>query len=197
MLAYTSLEYIDSVLNDSNGKAKATMKAQLLYIRIIIKHLKSIEATIENIKDFVIDGTIIKFEQFAPELEELARMQLLQIKKLENKYSYVFYPVWGKFVDKVRLKPDPSNPNIKTIHKYEKDFLMSDEIIELVGMKEKINYKNATELRLVFIMEQKATDKIYQSLSDVKIHFINWVKTNTHLVTEQTLKTAKGNRYNG
>lgn len=196
MLAYINLKFIDDTLNDTNGKARASTKAQILYIRTMINHFKHIKPKQENIKEFKVEGNILKFELFGPELKELERLRLIIIEQVGTHYTYIFLPVWGKYVDSIRIKPEP-DPNTRTINKYEKDLLLSIEIIELICMKERIGIENAKRLRNIFILEQKAIDKIYNSLQDVKLHFISWVKTNLHLITEEPTKIAKGNRYNG
>ena len=87
--------------------------------------------------------------------------------------------------------------NVKTIQRYELDLLASEQTIEFVAMKEQLTKDNAKKLLVLFIEEQKVTDKTYQNLQDAKKHFLAWVKTNQYIFNKKQPpgNLAKGNSY--
>jgi hypothetical protein len=189
MLKHISLSYIDNVLNDADGKALVSPIAQLLYIRMIINKFRNFN----ELGGFIETSKVISFQKYGAEMVELQKIGLLEIKKLEDEYHYLIKPHWEKYI----MPQTTDYSNVKTIQRYEIDLLASEQTIEFVAMKEQVSRENAKKLLVMFIEEQKVTDKTYQNLQDAKKHFLAWVKTNQYIFNKKQTpgNTAKGNLY--
>lgn len=182
MLKYINLWILDQVINDLPVKIHS--RSQILYIRALMNQWRDKEPTQGEIAPFVMPKEKIPYTLYTFEITELANAGLITI----SEFSYTFLNVWGKYMDKDQLpKINPQTyvglAPLFPIEKYEKDLIENNQTtIELLCMKNKITLAQAKFLVELFIKEQKATEKTYGSLTEVKKYLINWVNSNTDKV---------------
>jgi hypothetical protein len=193
MIKHLNFHFIDELLNDKDGKPKSSLRSQMLYIRIIIKHFRGIKPTIRNLAPFKITNADLPWVIWEEALEELQKLGLIAIDKTGTEYTYRFLNKWEDYIDKNRLEPKSAK---NTIDKFEFDIKTNEPTRQLMELRDNIKGKNADQVFEIFFAEQKAVDKEYKDLLDAKSHFLHWLKANRDMfMAPLTTNSAKGTSF--
>jgi hypothetical protein len=161
-------------------------KDKTLYINCLFGHFKDKEATVENLDSFVINIDSMKnYNTWKNNFENLHNAELIEV----TKHKITFFNFWCNFI----------NIDINTIEQdvyddeIEKKLLENRSMIDVVGMKNKLNIEQIKHLIKIFVVEQKAIDAKHRDEGEYAKHFIYWVKTNIDNLGDHKQSFVKSN----
>lgn len=173
MIDLITLNVVDQIFN-SCEKVKPLSK--LLYINCLTKKFKHLDATAENATSFEFSkNEIPKYLKWETNFIDLQLAGLVTI----THDGVVFNNTWGQLID--RTKFGDIQVGISTLNsafKFEEELVNNTSMLDVVGMKNKLNKNQVLSLIKIFVLEQDATQSMYRDLGDCSKHFIYWVNTN-------------------
>lgn len=187
MLRYLDLRFIDYSLNNTDGKALVGEKAQLLYVRMIIKHFRGMPVLPKSLSAFIITEKELPWSKWQKELTELTGIGLMEIVITNEVRTYKVVNKWMSFVNMAIFFG-----KYKTMEVYAGYLSENIELKKLVCTREDISEKQVSELISLFIDEQNVVKRIYKDEDDAVNHFSNWVKTNKGYLKDSAVRIAKG-----
>jgi hypothetical protein len=190
MLTVINLYTIDKIFNEeSTIKLKPLTK--MLYINCLMHHFKDKKPTVSSAVAFEIFINEIKeYDKFEKLFQELHKAGLITI----GLKSIVFNNVWGKHIDRSKL--DKVNPteyvagfSFKPALDFKKELLENESLVDLCGMRYKINKGQVMSLIELFIKEQGTFEKTYSNFSDCIRHFTMWAGKNLDRAPKEIVKS--------
>jgi len=185
MIDLITLNVVNQIFN-SCEKVKPLSK--LLYINCLTKKFKDLDATADNATSFeFLKNEIPKYNKWQTNFMEL---QIAGLVTVTND-AVVFNNTWGQLID--RTKFGGIQVGISTMNsalKFEQDLMNNTSMLDVIGMKNKLNKNQILSLIKIFVLEQDATQSMYRDLGDCSKHFIYWVNTNIDKI-EIVQDTAK------
>jgi hypothetical protein len=185
MIDLITLNVVDQIFN-SCEKVKPLSK--LLYINCLTKKFKDLDASAENATSFEFSKTEIpKYLKWETNFIDLKLAGLVTIT-IE---SVVFNNTWGQLIDRSKFGGlQVGISHMTPALNLENDLVNNTSMIDVVGMKNKLNKNQVLSLIKIFVLEQDATQSMYRDLGDCSKHFIYWVNTNIDKI-EIVQDTAK------
>lgn len=185
MIDLITLNVVDQIFN-SCEKVKPLSK--LLYINCLTKKFKELDATAENATSFeFLKNEIPKYNIWQTNFMDLQIAGLVTV----THDAVVFNNTWGQLID--RSKFGGIQVGISTMNsalKFEHELMNNTSMLDVIGMKNKLNKNQILSLIKIFVLEQDATQSMYRDLGDCSKHFIYWVNTNIDKI-EIVQDTAK------
>jgi hypothetical protein len=185
MIDLITLNVVNQIFN-SCEKVKPLSK--LLYINCLTKKFKELDATAENATSFeFLKNEIPKYNIWQTNFMDLQIAGLVTV----THDAVVFNNTWGQLID--RSKFGGIQVGISTMNsalKFEQDLMNNTSMLDVIGMKNKLNKNQILSLIKIFVLEQDATQSMYRDLGDCSKHFIYWVNTNIDKI-EIVQDTAK------
>lgn len=185
MIDLITLNVVDQIFN-SCEKVKPLSK--LLYINCLTKKFKDLDATAENATSFeFLKNEIPKYNKWQTNFMDLQIAGLVTV----THDAIVFNNTWGQLID--RSKFGGIQVGMSTMNsalKFEQDLMNNTSMLDVIGMKNKLNKNQVLSLIKIFVLEQDATQSMYRDLGDCSKHFIYWVNTNIDKI-EIVQDTAK------
>lgn len=185
MIDLITLNVVDQIFN-SCEKVKPLSK--LLYINCLTKKFKELDATAENATSFeFLKNEIPKYNIWQTNFMDLQIAGLVTV----THDAVVFNNTWGQLID--RSKFGGIQVGISTMNsalKFEHELMNNTSMLDVIGMKNKLNKNQVLSLIKIFVLEQDATQSMYRDLGDCSKHFIYWVNTNIDKI-EIVQDTAK------
>jgi hypothetical protein len=185
MIDLITLNVVNQIFN-SCEKVKPLSK--LLYINCLTKKFKELDATAENATSFeFLKNEIPKYNIWQTNFMDLQIAGLVTV----THDAVVFNNTWGQLID--RSKFGGIQVGISTMNsalKFEQDLMNNTSMLDVIGMKNKLNKNQILSLIKIFVLEQDATQSMYRDLGDCSKHFIYWVNTNKDKI-EIVQDTAK------
>jgi hypothetical protein len=173
MIDLITLNVVDQIFN-SCEKVKPLSK--LLYINCLTKKFKELDATAENATSFEFSkNEIPKYHKWETNFIDLQLAGLVTI----TIDTIVFNNTWGQLID--RSKFGGTKVGISTMNsalKFEEELVNNTSMLDVIGMKNKLNKNQVLSLIKIFVLEQDATQSMYRDLGECSKHFIYWVNTN-------------------
>ena len=161
-------------------------KDKTLYINCLFGHFKDKEATVENLDSFVIMiDTIKNYSTWKNNFENLHNAELIEV----TAHKVTFFNVWCNFIN---LEVNTTQEDLYD-DDIEKKLLENRSMIDVVGMKNKLNIEQIKQLIKIFVIEQKATDAKHRDEGEYAKHFIYWVKTNIDNLGDYKQSFVKSN----
>jgi hypothetical protein len=185
MIDLITLNVVNQIFN-SCEKVKPLSK--LLYINCLTKKFKELDATAENATSFeFLKNEIPKYNIWQTNFMDLQIAGLVTV----THDAVVFNNTWGQLID--RSKFGGIQVGISTMNsalKFEQELMNNTSMLDVIGMKNKLNKNQVLSLIKIFVLEQDATQSMYRDLGDCSKHFIYWVNTNKDKI-EIVQDTAK------
>ena len=185
MIDLITLNVVDQIFN-SCEKVKPLSK--LLYINCLTKKFKELDATADNATSFeFLKNEIPKYNKWQTNFMDLQIAGLVTV----THDAVVFNNTWGQLID--RSKFGGIQVGMSTMNsalKFEQDLMNNTSMLDVIGMKNKLNKNQVLSLIKIFVLEQDATQSMYRDLGDCSKHFIYWVNTNIDKI-EIVQDTAK------
>ena len=185
MIDLITLNVVNQIFN-SCEKVKPLSK--LLYINCLTKKFKDLDATADNATSFeFLKNEIPKYNKWQTNFMDLQIAGLVTV----THDTVVFNNTWGQLID--RSKFGGIQVGISTMNsalKFEQELMNNTSMLDVIGMKNKLNKNQILSLIKIFVLEQDATQSMYRDLGDCSKHFIYWVNTNIDKI-EIVQDTAK------
>ena len=190
MLRLINLHIIDIILNKVS-KVKLSAKSQMIYINCLIHHFKDLEPAEGNSVAFsLFEEDFGDYSKFKTNIQELHKAGLVMI----TSSNITFINLWASLIDKTLYgKEYKTQENIFTmqnVQNYEKELMESENLIELSMMKYKISKTQVSKLIELFVKEQEAFEKKYNTFSDCIKHCTYWMGANHHKTAKETVKSS-------
>lgn len=187
MLTLINLHTIDKIFKEE-AKSKVSALATTLYINCITHYFRYKNNTFLNIPYFEINIKEIKnYDKFTIEFNQLCNATLIKIEQ----DKIVFNNVWKNYITKEKQFVNTKKViiNNDTLVSIKKSLILNVNLYELLKTKYQIRDKDTTNLINVFMQEQLAQLKEYESNSNLIKHFIYWSALNN--VNKQTNEIVK------
>jgi len=182
MLEIITLSTIKKIFDNANCEVSSMSK--MLYVNCLMHHFGDLSYTQEDSVGFELTDTEVKFNAFKKNFQDLKKAGVLEIN---FDGSIVFFPLWLRHIDKLLLTKKPSvvvdNQEIEGVLNQSQVFL------DLVCMKHSITILSARNLIKRFSYEQYALGKHHRNESEIKNHFLNWVKFNLNNDVKKVVKS--------
>jgi hypothetical protein len=190
MLKLINLHIINTILNKVS-RINLSAKTQMIYINCLIHHFKDLEATEGNSTAFsLFENDFGDYSKFKTNIQELHKAGLVLI----TSSNITFINLWSNLIDKSLYgKEFKTQENIFTMQSvkfFEKELLQSENLIELSAMKYKLSKTQVIKLIELFVKEQEAFQKKYNSFSDCIKHCTYWMGSNHHKTPKESVKST-------
>jgi hypothetical protein len=187
MLKLINLFIIDTIINKV-AKVKLSAKSQMIYINCLIHHFKDLEATESNSVAFhLFEEDFGDYLKFKTNIQELHKAGLVMI----TSSNITFINLWATLIDKTLYDKEyvtsENAYSLKDVKAYEKELFESEQLIELSMMKYKLSKTQAHRLIELFVKEQQAFQKKYNTFSDCIKHCTYWIGMNHHKSAKETV----------
>ena len=191
MLTILNLYVIDKIFNEEST-IPLTPMSKMLYINCLTYHFKDKKPTVASAVSFeIFIKDIPNYDKHEKSFVELHKGGLIAI----GLKTIVFNNVWGKHIDRRQL--EKVNPveyvagfSFKPVKEFKKELQESQSLIELCGMKYKINEGQVKNLIELFIKEQSTFEKTYSNFSDCIRHFTMWAAKNLDKAPKEVVKSS-------
>ena len=191
MLTIINLYVINKIFTE-DAEVGLTPLAKMLYINCLTHYFKDKTPSVANAIAFDILITDIKrYESFQNCFNELDRAGLVAITF--DRVS--FTNAWGRHIDRSKL----INVNVNNYvggftftspEDFKKELIGNRGLIELAGMKHKLNERQVESLVIMFVKEQTTLQKKYINLADCTKHFIYWIPSNLDKAPKESVKST-------
>ena len=182
MLEIITLSTIKKIFDNANCEVLSMSK--MIYVNCLMHHFKDLEATDENSKGFEMESDYLNYELYKKNFKDLEKAGIVIIG---FDSTVTFSPLWLRYVDKSLLIKKPivvvDNQEIERVLNQSQAFL------DLVCMKHSITILSARNLIKKFSYEQYALGKHHRNESEIKNHFLNWVKFNLNNDVKKIVKS--------
>ena len=191
MLTIINLYAINKIFTE-DAQADLSPLAKMLYINCLTHHFKDKQPSVANAVAFDIFINDIKgYDKFQHYFEELHKAGLVAITF--DRVS--FANAWGRHIDRSKL--NNVNPNtyvagftFSSPEEFKNELIGNRGLLELSGMKYKINERQVEFLITLFVKEQTTLEKKYINLADCTKHFIYWIPANIDKAPKENVKST-------
>jgi len=183
MLDLINLNVIDKIFKGC--KTKPGAKAQILYINILTHSFKDKQFSDEpsefelKVKDFK------GYNVFKEQISQLEQLELVS----KTKDGIIFHDKWSRHIDITLVNRKIFEQSFQPIESFADAMRKNSSMLELCGMKNRINIQVVNELLEMFIKEQSATNQKYTDETSCNKHFLNWAPKNTENVAKPVVKS--------
>lgn len=193
MLKLISLHTIDMIFE--GAEYSLSPKAKILYINCLMHHFRAKEATeVNSIAFEMFEEDFKDFYKYKANFQELHKAGIIEM----TYGKLIFHNKWGQHIDRTKLSAPIGEQKVNgysfnEVEVYESELKSSDSLIELAMMRNKIAKPDVMNLMDLFIKEQKAFGKKYNSFSDCAKHFTYWAQPKSNQMPKETSKQVKSN----
>lgn len=178
MLKLINLYIIDQIFTKAEAEhdLKIGARAQILYVNCLIHHFRDLELDEKNFVAFTLTREECYFDQLT---EHFLKLQLAGLISIREDQVF-FYDLWRDYLDiNQTVEPDDLAKEL---------FQVSDLQLHIrrVYKIDEATYKQTVE---TFLSTQKAAEKKYSGVQDIKSHFINWCRHNIVSPADSTVKS--------
>jgi hypothetical protein len=190
MLTILNLYVIDKIFNEESTISLTPM-SKMLYINCLTHHFKDKKPTVSSAVSFeIFIKDIPNYNKHEKSFIELHKAGLIAI----GLKTIVFNNVWGKHIDRSQLEKVNAVEYVagfsfKPALDFKKELLENESLMDLCGMRYKINKIQIKNLIDFFIKEQTTFEKTYQNFSDCIRHFTMWAGKNLDKVPKDVVKS--------
>jgi hypothetical protein len=189
MLKQISLYAINEILDSASEISFISPMSKMIYINCLIHNFENKKPTIANSVAFDLLTSDFDFDKFKKNFHELHKAELITI----NGDVITFNNTWGKYIDRAKLDCDDEdsykgeNYSFIPADKIQKKLFSENEtLIEICQMKHNLKQAQTNNLIDLFLKEQVALKKTYQSEQDCVKHFMYWLNYNKEKTTIQS-----------
>lgn len=156
----------------SSLPVKLSAISQALYINCLMQHFRSKESTPVSAFAFEIGYSVLKFDNFKKQYDELQLAGLITY----NEKFVRFENVWSKHIDPRRYEEEPLVSAPSSFDEIADQVRSNSSGLDVIGMRVKITKDQVLQLFDIFIAEQKAISKKYRDMQECYRHFFNWIQ---------------------
>lgn len=173
---------MEDIFKEVDGKVSSLSKQ--LYQNVLQWYFSNKDELISNLSEFELYyDEIPNYSKFSKEFTELNNYKIIVL----NNRGIVFLNLWQKNMNLSRLNNIISSNKLAS--SYKDEMSESKILLDLIGMKSRLNKKEVQELLNMFVKEQDSIVKHYENESECRKHFLYWSQYNQKHLVKSTVKS--------